>query len=359
LRILFLTWRDLANPLAGGAEVFTFEIARRLVSYGNEVTVFASEFKGCELQTHVQGIKTIRQGGKYSVYKKARGFLQRNISEFDVVVDEINTVPFRSQRVSKGKPVIALIHQLAREVWFYETRFPLNLLGYFVLEPFWLGEYKRVPTITVSESTRKDLQSLSFRRVHVIHNGISKRPLTEPPLKDETPVLIFVGRLVRSKLPNHAIAAFRLVKNTLPDAQLWILGNGYMRAKLEKESPSGVTFFGRVSDEEKFELLKRAHLLLAPSVREGWGISVIEANAMGTPAIGYAVPGLIDSIVNGVTGFLTPALDPVALSESAKVLLSNTSQAHELSMNALEWSKRFNWEDSGKQFQDVLQSSLR
>lgn len=344
--------------MAGGAEVFTFEIARRLVSYGNHVTIFSSEFKDCEPQTRIQGINTIRQGGKYGVYWKARDFLQRNISDFDIVVDEINTIPFRSRSVSKGKPIIALIHQLAREVWFYETRFPLNLFGYYVLEPFWLGEYRHVPTITVSDSTKKDLQSLSFRKVHVIHNGISKQPLTELPMKDEPPIMIFVGRLVRSKLPNHAIAAFRLVKRALPDAQLWILGHGYMRAKLERESPSGVTFFGRVTDEAKFELLKRAHLLLAPSVREGWGISVIEANAMGTPALGYAVPGLIDSIVNGVTGFVTPALDPVALSESAKMLLSNTSQAQELSRNALEWSKRFNWEDSGKQFQSVLQSSL-
>jgi glycosyltransferase involved in cell wall biosynthesis len=289
---------------------------------------------------------------------KARDFLHHNLSKFDIVIDEINTVPFRSQKVSRGKPIIALIHQLAREVWFYETRFPMNLLGYYVLEPFWLREYRRIPTITVSDSTRKDLQDLSFRKIHVIHNGISRKPLAELPSKEDTPVLIFVGRLVRSKLPNHAIAAFRLIKIALPNTQLWVLGNGYMKSQLERESPPGVRFFGRVTEEEKFELLKRAHVMLVPSVREGWGISVIEANAMGTPAIGYAVPGLVDSIVNRVTGLLTPPLNPLALSEAARELLCNASQAREMSMNALDWSKKFNWDDSGNQFHNVLQSSL-
>ncbi len=358
LRILFLNWRDSANPSAGGAETFTEEIGKRLVRYGNDVTIVTSAFDGCEPEARRFGIRIIREGGKYSVYAKARGYVKSHLSEFDVIIDEINTVPFRVHRIAKGRPVVAVIHQLAKEVWFYETRFPISALGYFALEPFWLRGYRRVPTVTVSDSTRRDLLKLGFERVRVVYNGIGITPLEKPPPKESNPVLIFVGRLVKCKLPDHAIAAFKEVRALLPEAELWILGDGYLKAKLEKNAVNGVRFFGRVDDEEKFDLLKRAHVLLAPFVREGWGISVIEANAVGTPAVGYAVPGLQDSIVHGDTGLLVRPLDPRALAEAAKQILCNPSTAEKFSRNALEWSRRFSWDEAAKEFDGFLESAV-
>ncbi len=356
-RILFLNWRDSANPSAGGAETFTEEIGKRLVAYGHDVTVFTSCFDGCELETQRFGMRIIRRGGKYSVYSKARGYVKQNLSEFDIIVDEINTVPFRIRGLAKGKTVVALIHQLAREVWFYESRFPLSVLGYFALEPLWLREYRDVSTVTVSDSTRSDLLKIGFQRVHVVHNGIGVAPLENPPQKAAQPVLIFMGRLVKCKLPDHAIAAFKQVKQALPDAELWILGDGYLRARLEGDLVDGVTFFGRVEDDEKFDLLKKARVLLAPSIREGWAISVTEANAMGTPAIGYAVPGLRDSIIHGVTGLLVQPLNYQALAEAAKHLLSDSSTAEKLSKNALSWSRKFSWNESAREFETLLRST--
>jgi glycosyltransferase involved in cell wall biosynthesis len=351
-----VNWRDSSNPSAGGAETFTEEIGRRLVSYGNEVTIFTSSFDGCDPEARRFGMRIVRDGGKYSVYSKARTYVKRNLSEFDIVVDEINTVPFRISRIAKGKPVVAVIHQLAKEVWFYETRFPISVLGYFVLEPLWLRGYRSVPTVTVSNSTRNDLLELGFEHVHIIHNGIGIPPLDTPATKESNPVLIFVGRLVRCKLPEHAIAAFRQVRESLPDAELWILGDGYLRRKLEESGVDGVRFFGRVSDAEKFNLMKRAHVLLVPSVREGWGISVIEANAMGTPAVAYGVHGLKDSVVHGVTGLLVSPLNSQALAKAAEQILRDPSLRKKLSVNALDWSRKFCWEEAAKQFNAFLES---
>jgi glycosyltransferase involved in cell wall biosynthesis len=326
------------------------------VSYGNDVTIFTSSFNGCEAETFRSGIRVVRDGGKYSVYVKARRFVKRHLSEFDVIVDEINTVPFQIRGTARGKPVLAMIHQLAKEVWFYETRFPLNVLGYYALEPFWLRKYKRFPIVTVSESTKQDLLHLGFEHVHIVYNGIAATPLDKPGKKETHPVLIFLGRLVRCKLPSHAIEAFVKVKEIFPEAELWILGDGYLRSKLEKDAGDGVRFFGRVSDDEKLDLLTRAHLLLAPSVREGWGISVIEANAMGTPAVGYDVPGLCDSIIHGRTGLLVEPMNSQALADAATQILSSPSIADAFSLNALARSKEFSWDDSATKFEDILET---
>ena len=319
------------------------------------MTIFASYFDGCEPEDRRFGIRIIREGGKYSVYARGRRYVKRHLSEFDIVVDEINTVPFRIHRIAKGKPVVAVIHQLAREIWFYETRFPINVLGYFALEPLWLRGYRQVPTVTVSSSTRDDLLGRGFRHVRVVHNGVGIAPLEKPGPKEPNPVLIFVGRPVRSKLPDHAVAAFRQVRASHADTELWILGDGYLRDKLERNVLDGVRFFGRVDDEEKFDLLRRAHVLLAPSIREGWGISVVEANAMGTPAVGYDVPGLRDSIVHGRTGLLVKPMSPCALADAAMQILRHPAMADGFSRNALDWSKEFSWDNSARKFQEILE----
>jgi glycosyltransferase involved in cell wall biosynthesis len=359
MRILFVNWKDMSNPAAGGAENFTEEIGRRRVGLGHEVTIFASFFDGCTPQTSNSGMTIFRDGGKYTVYSKARSFARHHSNEFDIIVDEINTVPFQMHKVSPSTPLVALIHQLAREVWFYETRFPLSALGYYVLEPWWLHGYRNIRTITVSPSTKDDLVNLGFKDVRIVHNGINVVPLDSIPHKEGVPIIIFLGRLVRSKLPDHAVKAFELIRASFPDAELWVLGDGYLRNKLElRANGGGIRFFGRVNEREKFDLLKRAHVLLAPSVREGWGISVIEANAMGTPAVGYDVPGLRDSIVDGVTGFLADRLSPESLAKATREILSDSMKAETLSRSALEWSKKFSWDGAAAEFQGILESTI-
>jgi glycosyltransferase involved in cell wall biosynthesis len=357
LRILFLTWRDQSNPAAGGAETFTEEVGKRLSSFGNDVTIFASTFNGCQRITFRSKMKIIREGGKYRVYAKARGYVKKNEADFDIIIDQINTVPFGIPKVVKNTPVVALIHQLAREIWFYETRFPLNALGFFILEPLWLRGYRRIPTVTVSDSTKMDLLNRGFLQVHTIHNGITAQALTELPEKAPNPVFAFVGRLVRSKHPDHAISAFEKIRETLPTSELWIIGDGYLRRKLDRDPKEGVTFFGRVRDDEKFQLLKRAHILLVPSTREGWGVSVIEANAMGTPAVGYDVHGLRDSIVHNVTGLRVQS-NPSALAEASINVLNDSTILKRLSANALDWSKKFNWDYTATEFQSFLKSKV-
>ena len=152
--------------------------------------------------------------------------------------------------------------------------------------------------------------------------------------KRRDPTFIFVGRLKKAKLPHHAINAFKIIKGKVPGAKLWVVGEGYYRNELEKIDSEGVEFFGRVSSDKKLELMSRAWAILVPGIREGWGLIVTEANAMGTPAIGYNVHGLRDSI--GDTGILCDN-NPDAMAQKAFELLQNNDLREKLSRNALAW----------------------
>jgi glycosyltransferase involved in cell wall biosynthesis len=288
MKILWLNWRCWLNPAMGGAEVFTYEVAKRWAAAGHEVKLFTSKYPGSKEEETLDGIKIVRAGGRLTVYRQAKKFYSKRFKKegFDVVIDEINTQPFFAQNfVKNGEKVVTLIHQLAREFWFYETPFPVNYLGYHFLENHWLKQYVDVPTITVSESTRCDLSDLGFKNVSIVSEGLNFKPLKALAMKDEKPIMVFSGRLKRAKRPDHAIKAFRIVKEKLPNAELWVFGDGQFRQTLERNAGDGVRFFGNLDSFERRELLSKSWVLMVPGVREGWGLNIVEANALGVPAV--------------------------------------------------------------------------
>ena len=353
MKILWLNWRCWLNPAMGGAEVFTYEVAKRWVACGHEVTLFTSKFPGCKNEETVDGIKIIRAGGRFTVYRQAKRFYSKRFSkeDFDVIIDEINTQPFFAQKFAKnGEKVIALIHQLAREFWFYETPFPVNFIGYHFLENHWLKQYVDVSTVTVSESTRQDLLDLGFKYVSIVPEGLNFEPLSALPKKDVKPIVVFSGRLKRAKRPDHAIKAFAKVKEKFPNAELWVFGDGPFRKKLENIAGLGVQFFGNLDSSKRRELLGKSWVLMVPGLREGWGLNVIEANALGVTCVAYDVPGLRDSIKNGETGLLVESGNIQALAQNVISLLENPVKLEMLSSNALNYAKEFNWDNTASEF---------
>ena len=351
MRILLYNWRDVKHPDAGGAEVFTHEVAKRLVGRGHEVTLFTAAFDGGDDEEVIDGVEIVRSGGRFTVYRQAKKYYKRRFEgEFDLVVDEINTRPFMATEFVE-EPVVALIHQLAREFWFYETPFPISWLGYYWLEDRWLKAYTDVPTITVSDSTRTDLLELGFEDVSVVTEGIDVDPLDRVPEKADDPRFLFVGRMVEAKRPDHALDAFSRIYERNPAAELHMVGDGYLLEDLRSRADAGVTFHGYVDTDEKLELMKQSHVLLVPSVREGWGLVVTEANAMGTPAVGYDVPGLRDSISDGETGIVCEP-HPEAMARQADALVSNGIA--EYAQTALESAGQYSWETTADQFEERI-----
>jgi glycosyltransferase involved in cell wall biosynthesis len=342
----------------GGAEVFTREVAKRWVKAGHEVTLFTSKFPSCKSEEFLDGVRVVRAGSRYSVYWKAKKCYKNCFSRegYNVVIDEINTRPFLTPRfVNNGEKIVALIHQLAREYWFYEMPFPISHIGYHFLEYRWLRNYVDVPTVTVSESTRQDLLDLGFKEVFVVPEGLNFKPLSRVPEKEGYPVVAYVGRLKRAKRPDHAVKAFRIVKEKIPEAELWIIGEGYFKKDLERMAGEGVRFFGSLSDVKRRELMKRAWVLVNPSVREGFGLNVVEANALGTPCVAYDVAGLRDSVNKNETGLLAEAGSVEDLADKLVIVLKDDTLRERLSKNALDYSRRFSWDESAEAFLKIFQ----
>jgi glycosyltransferase involved in cell wall biosynthesis/O-antigen/teichoic acid export membrane protein len=322
-RILAYNWRYLGHSRAGGAEVYLHSVAREWAEDGHQVTVFSAAVPGKPAEELIDGVRVIRRGGRVGVYRAARRYWQREAAgQYDVVLDCVNTRPFLCPRFVRDVPVVALVHQVAREVWHYETPWPVALLGRYLLEPWWLRAYRDVPVVTVSASSRESLADYGLRRVTVVPEGWV--PAFPPPVeKEPVPTAVFVGRLSANKRPEHAIRAFGLARRQLPDARLWVIGSGPEEARLRALAGPGVTFLGHVTEDVKRDRMGRAHALVATSVREGWGLVVTEAAATGTVAIGYDVAGLRDS-VPASGGTLTRA-DPESLAAGLVDLLTSVT----------------------------------
>lgn len=362
MRILILNWRCPTNPRAGGAEQVTFEVARRLVRAGDSVEWFAAGFPGAPQEELVDGVRIVRAGRQWSVHWRAfLRYRKRLADHFDVVVDQINTIPFFTPLWAKV-PTVMFIHQLAREVWWYESGFPLNRVG-FIAEPWYLRAYRDVPVITVSQSTKMDLEQLGFRgSLTVIPEGLEalSQVVSHRP---KEPAFLYAGRMSPSKRVDDVLRAFAQFCNWEPQARLELLGDGperYVQGLRELAGRLGVDervrFLGRVSTLEKHRAMANAHMLLLASVREGWGLVVTEANAFGTPAVAYDVAGLRDSIRNGVTGLLVDPM-PAAMAAGMIDLWRDQTQYRALSAAAQAWSRGFSFDESADRFGAALSSA--
>ncbi len=277
--------------------MYLHSVGREWVASGHQVTIFCASVAGYPEEEVVDGVIYFRRGSRLGVYREARRYWRKHEkNEYDLVVDSVNTRPFLCPRFVQRTPVVAIIHQVAREVWHYEVPWPVALAGRYLLEPWWLRSYRQVPVVTVSESSRASLAEYGLRNVTVVEEGFDLQNRARAVQKESSPTLVFVGRLSANKRPEHALEVFQLVQRELPDAKMWFIGAGPAEEGLRRRAVENVEFFGRLSDRERNDRVSRAHLLLATSSREGWGLVVTEAAALGTPAAGYDVPGLRDSL---------------------------------------------------------------
>jgi glycosyltransferase involved in cell wall biosynthesis len=301
----------------------------------------------------------VRAGRQSTVHWAAWRHYRRKLSgNFDVVVDQVNTIPFFTPFWS-DVPIVMFIHQLAREVWWYESPFPVNAIG-FVAENFYLRCYRHLPVLTVSVSTRRDLARLGFHgRITIIPEGIETVPDLDA-VRPTQPSILYVGRLAPSKRVSDIIQAFALFSRSVGRAQLSLVGEGsrdYVKKLGALADRLGVSdrirFLGRMSDLEKHHEMATAHILLVASVREGWGLVVTEANAFGTPAVAYDVPGLRDSVRDGETGLLADPT-PKALAAAMLRLWQDRALYSRLAKTAKDWSGEFSYEATATAFREAL-----
>lgn len=346
----------------GGAEVHLHEIFRRVAKMGNSVTLVAHKFPGSENEEIIDGIKLIRIGNKYLFDKQFRRYYKSFLvnEDYDIIVDDISKIPLNIPAYT-DKPVVGILHHIHGNSLYKEIPSPL---AYYIIsrERQIPKFYKNSGIFTVSESTTSELVNLGFdkNKTAILYNGIDQNLFKQISVtKSEEPLITYVGRIKNYKNINKIIDAIDLLKNDIPNIKLIIGGKGDYSDKL-KEKVSRlklkkyVVFKGFLSEKEKAELLAKAWLFVTMAEKEGWGITVIEAASVKTPAIGSDVPGLRDSIKNNETGFLVPLGNSSVLSEKIKEILSDKLELKKLSDNAFEWSKNYTWDKSAKFFMEKV-----
>lgn len=365
LNVLIFNWYDVKHAYAGGAEIYIHRIAQYLIRQGHNVTMFCGNDGHSPKQEVLDGITIFRRGSMYSValwafiyyFFKFRG-------KFDVVVDAAKGVPFFTPLYVR-KPIVTLIHHIHREMFKTGLKPPLRGLAIYLESVAMPLVYGRVDMIAVSDSTRKALRQMGLGRakpIQIVHPGAEIKRCDIP--KTEYPSVVYLGRLRYYKRIDLLLHAVAQLKRNHPDIKLIIAGTGEAADDLKDlagrlDLGDTIEFSGRVTERRKAELLTSAWVAAYPSIVEGWGITNIEANLCGTPVVASDVDGLRDSVVDRKTGILVPVTNTEALRDTLERIISHKELRETLSRNAIEWGRKFSWEESSSKFLGIIESVAR
>jgi glycosyltransferase involved in cell wall biosynthesis len=342
--VLFMAWRDLANPLAGGSEVLVDRLATGLQARGHEVALLAAE------PVQPRPYTVVPNGRKFSQYLRAPFVYASRFRDYDVVVDVANAMAFYATCYRRG-PTICFVNHVHTAQWSQWFRPPVAGLGRLLERHAMPFAYRHDVFVAVSDSTACALQRIGVEagRIRVVENGVDVAvPRTR---RSRHPAFVTLGRLVPHKHYEIALAAWRRVHDQV-GGTLRIVGTGPERRRLEAVAGPGVEFVGQVSEGDKQRLLGEAWALIHPATIEGWGLVVMEAAAHATPTIGWDAPGLRDSIVDGETGVLVRDVDELA---RRWVALARRPQAlRRLGTAARKRAEHYSWDRSIGRFEGVL-----
>lgn len=358
-----LNWRDPRNPLAGGAERVTLEYLAALAQRGHEAWWFANDFAGAPREEMIRGVRIVRGGGRFTAWLHARRWT-RSQARFDLVLDQHHGIPWGAPWWCQTR-CVAYLHEVLGPIWSAFYPWPLSLLGRWQ-EHATHRLYRRVPFFTASQFTKEELHRRGVRDITIIPYGVQTRALEVLEEKPLTPPLqlISVSRLAPNKRVDHALRTLACLRRDNVDARLKIVGRGQEENALRQLASelgvaAAVEFAGELSETDKDTALRQAHLLLHTSMREGWGLNVIEANALGTPAAVYPVAGLIESTLHEQTGLVAAQETPQSLAAAIQVALAQPADYARWRVAARDRAWEFHWDTVLPRACDWLEAQAR
>jgi glycosyltransferase involved in cell wall biosynthesis len=364
LRVLVVNWQDWLHPCAGGAEVHLRQIFGRLAARGHTVTLIASGWPGAPQRVRLDGIDVHRVGSRRTFWWRAPVYCRQLLARtpYDVLVEDLNKLPLYAPRWA-GRPVLLLAHHLFGAAAFQASTFPVAALTWLAersIGPF----YRGVRVQAVSWSTAREFLARSFRadEVRVVPNGVNLAYYTPDPSCGRTPEpqFAYVGRLRRYKRVDLLLRALARLTRSGVSARLIIAGTGTEEPALRRLARrlgviAQIEFAGFISNAAKLELFRRSWAHLLTSAKEGWGLSVLEAGACGTPTIASNSPGLREAVVHGLTGMLVPHGDVVALADAMASIARDRALVERLGSGARWFAETFTWERAA----DATERNLR
>lgn len=363
LNILVINWQDIEHPLAGGAEVHLHEVFGRLAKWGHKVTLLSCSVPNKPKDTVVDGMTVLRRGSRslFNFVVPFVYFFELRKRHFDIIVVDVNKIPFFTP-IFIGKPKVVVAHHFFGKAIFIEAN-PLVASYVYITEQLFLKLYRRYPFVIGSPSTYKEIKELGVpeEKIELINYCVDHDVYRVLPggAKAPYPLVGYLGRLKRYKSVDHLIRAFVIIHREIPDARLIIVGNGDNKNDLERLAESlnmseYIRFTGFVPEDEKVRYLNESWVVVNPSAKEGWGLTVVEANACGTPVVAADSPGLRDAVRNGITGYLYPYGDIDALAEKTVFLLRNDDTRLGLATEGLKWAASFNWDEAAEKLLAIL-----
>lgn len=364
-KILFLNWKDVTHPSAGGAETLTDAIAEH-IAQTHPVTYFTSAYPGCKKEELYHGYRIIRRGSVHTVMLHAYLYwhiIRPKQEMYQYIIDQPHGIPFFSIFYCKHPPVALMIMEVAGDLW-------KNILPYALLnagklaEKLWLTLYRARTIITISRSTKDDLiaHGISEHNIRLLPMFATVPvPRFLPPKTLNTPRLLVLGRIAPVKQIEDAIDAYRIAKKSIPNLRLAIIGKSDRKYQTYKQrlisniaNDPTISLHENCTEEEKLQYIRKASLLLIPSEKEGYGLVVLEAAAYGIPAIGYSVPGIQDAIEHGRTGILVPPKDIQALADAVCTILTQHQLYNQMRQQAFIHAKKHIKEHTLLAFRTIL-----
>lgn len=358
-RIHFVAWRDLDDPEAGGSELHAHKVASLWAAAGLDVTFRTSAVHGASEALTRDGYRVQRRAGRYGVFPGAAWEgLRMGHRPGDALVEVWNGMPFLSPLWYRG-PRIVFLHHVHAEMWGMVLPPTLARLGDTMERRIAPRFYRRSRIVTLSESSRGeivDLLHLRPERVTVAPPGVDER-YSPGGQRSATPLVVAVGRLVPVKRFDVLLRALAPLKAEHTDLEAVIIGEGYERAALEAlRAELGATDWvhlpGRVEDDELVGWYRRAWVVASSSQREGWGMTLTEAAACGTPAVATNIAGHADAVVDGESGVLVD--DVEQLPEALGRVLGDDVLRSRLAKGALERARWFTWDATARRALEAL-----
>jgi glycosyltransferase involved in cell wall biosynthesis len=349
-RVDVVAWRDLDDPEAGGSEIHAHEVLSRWAAAGLDVHLRSSRVDGAARSVERSGYSADRIAGRYAVFPRAAlSGLWRSFGSRDAVVEIWNGMPFFSP-VWARRPRIVFLHHVHGEMWQMVLPSGLARLGTWIERSLAPPIYRREAIVTLSESAKREIVQLGLKpdQITVAPPGIDSR-FGPGGSKDQDPLVITVGRLVPVKRFGLFVDAMAKVRAAHPNLRAMIIGEGYERQAIEARireagAEEWLTLLGRVSDEMLVDLYRRAWVVVSTSAREGWGMTLTEAGACGTPAVAIRIAGPEDAIADGVSGLLVGTAQEVATAVEA--VLSDGDLRARLAEGAQRVAEQFSWEQT-------------
>ena len=321
---------------------------------GWTVDMVAASYPGAPAVEEIDGV-TVHRRGHWAVANYVLPGLVRRLLRthtYDLLVEDINKIPFYTPLYAGGVPVLAVVPHLFGTTVYREAN-PLAATYVYAAESLIPRVYRDVDFAVISPSTRDDLvaRGLDPDRVRTIYCGLEHERFTlaDPPPRSAAPLVVTWSRLRRYKSIDVALRAFARIRAELPDARMLVMGRGPDEARLRRLTAklglaAAVEFRGFQPWDELVRTLHRCHVFLNPSPKEGWGLTVVEANQCGLPVVASDRPGLRDSVRDGETGALVPYGDDAAMAGAALELLRDPELWRARSEAARRWAASFSWE---------------